>query len=127
MGTRADFYIKVGKNLVQKDWIGSIAWDGYPEGIDKTVLEAGTINQFKKACLDFFSKRDDYTKPEEGWPWPWDTSATTDYAYVYDNSISKVLISEFDKETDWPNMKNIQKVQFGDKSGLVIISAKNEA
>jgi len=29
MGTRADFYVGRGE---QAEWLGSIAWDGYPSG-----------------------------------------------------------------------------------------------
>jgi hypothetical protein len=28
--------------------------------------------------------RDDATRPEQGWPWPWDDSSTTDYAFAWD-------------------------------------------
>ena len=37
MGTRADFYIGRGATA---EWIGSIAWDGYPDGIPAPILEA---------------------------------------------------------------------------------------
>ena len=39
MGTRADFYI--GKSVDMR-WIGSIAGDGAPYGINKAVLESKT-------------------------------------------------------------------------------------
>lgn len=86
MGTRADFY--VGKENpetgAKAEWLGSIAWDGYPSGIDDTILEATTEEEFRTAVKVFFAKRDDVTLPERGWPWPWDTSHTTDYAYAFD-------------------------------------------
>lgn len=37
MGTRADFYVKRTDHLL---WLGSIAWDGYPDGIDESVIGA---------------------------------------------------------------------------------------
>lgn len=44
MGTRADFYIEVGNELKPKDWLGSIAWDGYPKGIPASIKKAKTKN-----------------------------------------------------------------------------------
>ena len=32
MGTRADFYIGKGTDA---EWLGSIAWNGYPDGIGR--------------------------------------------------------------------------------------------
>jgi len=80
MGTRADFYIGIDKNA---KWLGSIAWDGYPEGIDEAVLQATTEDEFLVALVNFAEGRNDWTKPEMGWPWPWDDSNTTDYAYGF--------------------------------------------
>ncbi len=79
MGTRADFYIKNDDGM---EWLGSIAWDGYPDGIDGRVLEATDEAEYRAAVSEFFASRDDVTLPERGWPWPWDTSDTTDFGYV---------------------------------------------
>lgn len=89
METRADFYVGRGP---EADWIGSIAWDGYPEGIDDAILKAKDEATYLSA-LESFAKRDDFTKPEEGWPWPWTNSATTDYAYALDDG--QVYVSCF--------------------------------
>lgn len=77
MGTRADFYIAKSDEL---EWLGSIAWDGY--AIDHVAL-ASTEEQYRQSLEEFFAGRDDVTRPEQGWPWPWDTSGTTDYGYVF--------------------------------------------
>ena len=37
MGTRADFYVGKGKD---SEWLGSIAWDWYPDGIPDNILDA---------------------------------------------------------------------------------------
>lgn len=37
MGTRADFYVRKDS---QMEYLGSIAWDGYPSGIDEAVLRS---------------------------------------------------------------------------------------
>lgn len=90
MGTRADFYIGRGVNA---SWMGSIAWDGYPEGIPEGVLRSRTKNEFIKFIRDFFDSIDHSTLPDSGWPWPWDDSRTTDYAYAFDQG--QVYVSCF--------------------------------
>lgn len=104
MGTRADFYIGRGADA---EWLGSIAWDGYPPGItphgEKTVrrynemvhvdeewpagahlFDATNEADFRARVERFFQYRKDVTRPAEGWPWPWEDSCTTDYAYAFD-------------------------------------------
>lgn len=96
MGTRADFYIGRGE---QAEWLGSIAWDGYPEGIELTtakknsepfpagkhLFDATTVDEFRARLAQYFANRNDVTLPEMGWPWPWKDSNTTDYAYAFDD------------------------------------------
>lgn len=79
MGTRADFYVGRGEGAT---WKGSIAWDGHPEGIPSPLLGATTEAEFNRELIDFASSRDDFTTPDEGWPWPWKNSQTTDYSYA---------------------------------------------
>src|SRR5687767_2776564 len=81
MGTRADFYEGRG---TEAEWLGSIAWDGYPEGIDDTILKATDSEIYRSRVTAFLESRDDATFTEKGWPWPWDDSRTTDYAYALD-------------------------------------------
>lgn len=136
MGTRADFYVGVGKRA---KWLGSIAWDGYPSGIDMPVKKAITAKAFRKAVAEFLASREDATYPEDGWPWPWDDSRTTDYAYAF--SKGKVKASCFghpwfnplrkepehkdgDAEVEFPDMKDKQNVTFGKRSGLIIFSGR---
>ena len=142
MGTRADFYAGRGKKA---EWLGSIAWDGHPESIDNEVKQVTTAKEFRKAVAKFLKSRDDATLPRDGWPWPWDDSNTTDYAYAYESG--KVWASCFgydwfdaacppkskDNEDEddphmrgskgrvFPNMKNIQNVTFGKRSGVIIL------
>jgi len=82
MGTRADFYVGRGEDA---EWLGSIAWDGYPSGTDDGLLSAASEKQFRHHLARFLSTRDDATLPEMGWPWPWETSHTTDFAYAFDD------------------------------------------
>jgi hypothetical protein len=81
MGTRADFY--VGRGL-EAEWIGSITWDGYPDGIDGNVFACDSEDSYRRAVDAFFVSRRDVTRPTEPWPWPWETSSTTEYAYAFE-------------------------------------------
>ena len=67
MGTRADFYIREDNGL---EWKGSIAWEGYPSGIDVALLKARTTDEFAAALDAFLSTKDCSRRPEDGWPWP---------------------------------------------------------
>jgi len=169
MGTRADFYIAKADEL---QWKGSIAWDGYSIAeADKESLspndEKNRTESFLewklKTCTDesefdtlltqYLNGRDDATLPENGWPWPWDNSKTTDETYLFkDGKVWKmykhdgdyddhttpcyfapVEVSIYNEDTDEevepeeklvlcvPDMKNIQNVNFGKRSGITII------
>lgn len=134
MGTRADFYAGRGEAA---EWLGSIAWDGYPDGIDDAVLSAASEPDYRAAVAAFFSDRDDVTRPDDGWPWPWDDSSTTDYAYAFDEG--RVWASYFghawflatDEEPEeesqktavFPTMKTDQHAPAGShRSGIMVIS-----
>lgn len=82
MGTRADFY--VGRGL-SAEWLGSIAWDGYPDGIPDQIRRATDEAVFRAEVAAFLQREESATKPEDGWPWPWEDSRTTDYAYAFDS------------------------------------------
>lgn len=138
MGTRADFY--VGKSEAA-EWIGSIAWDGYRDGIDDTVLQASTEAEFRAAVARFFVNRNDVTLPARGWPWPWSTSATTDCSYwFFDGAVwderrgrfQRCDVEQADDATDgardgdggpiaFPDMSARKNVRFDGGSGLIII------
>ena len=142
MGTRADFYIGRG---AEAEWIGSCAFDGYPDSIldGRHLGSSATPEEFRAAFQDEIACEDHATVPEEGWPWPWDDSGTTDYAYALDES--RVWVSCFggpwktvaqalhpDEEEDeapkgpkvvFPNMKERQNVTLGKRSGILIFGA----
>lgn len=90
MGTRADLYVGRGESA---EWLGSITWDGYPSGIDTPVLTASTEQEYRAEVAEFFATRDDVTLASEFWPWPWEDSRTTDYAYAFEGG--KVFASSF--------------------------------
>ena len=135
MGTRADFY--VGRGL-KAEWLGSIAWDGNPSGIDKKILNAVTTENYRKAVEEFLASREDGTKPSQGWPWPWNDSNTTDYAYAFHDGF--VMVSNYGgpwfnpnepkpkytqgRKQEFPNMKAIKTVDYGERSGLIVLQSK---
>lgn len=142
MGTRADFYVQESDATL--NWLGSIAWDGYPEGIDAPVMDAKSGDEFRAALSDFFAKRDDVTLPAQGWPWPWNTSDTTDYGYVLIESRGvfycpfghDVFAANAEPDEDgervpvadlqfaYPGMADRKNVALGsNRSGVIIVSA----
>ena len=142
MGTRADFYVGKGP---EAEWLGSIAWDGYPSGIAKTVFTSKTEKTYRKRVEAFFrDDRTDVSRPADGWPWPWEDSATTDFAYTFHKgkvyvscfgnrylpfktfervNLSETLGAKWEKEKkeDFPNMEDKQKTTFGKRSGLTVV------
>jgi hypothetical protein len=135
MGTRADFYVGKGKDA---EWLGSIAWDGYPCGIDGAVLEAVDEASFRAAVAHFFASRTDVTLPERGWPWPWSDSRTTDYSYwhfdgkTWGSGFGGDLFpcdqAEPEEDTgiachEMPDMTARRNIASGDRSGLIVVGA----
>ena len=130
MGTRADFYVGRGEHA---EWLGSIAWDGYPRGIDKQVLGCQSEEAFRHAVATFLAGRENKTLPEQGWPWPWMDSSTTDYAYAFDEgqvwAASEGWFDPNKPEPDdagppavFPDMsKGKQREKFGAHSGILVI------
>lgn len=141
MGTRADFYVGKGATA---EWIGSIAWDGYRDGIDEAVLVAKTEKEFRAAVAAFFVGRDDVTLPDQGWPWPWADSSTSDCSYwFFDGATWDAIgypaeywfrcdVDEPDTDADgwmqgherctFPDMTDRQNVTLGQRSGVIFIS-----
>lgn len=128
MGTRADFYVGNGVNA---EWLGSVAWDGYQWAEDEgcAIAKAKTEVDFRAAVKELETERNDFTKPEEGWPWPWDDSNTTDYAYCFHNGKVEMYCfgrpiggdEDAPKKDDWPDMAKRKNVQWGAKSGVIVV------
>ncbi len=91
MGTRADFYVGRGPHA---EWIGSLAFDGDPRSIQPFVLSAHREDDFRAEVATHLLDNDpSATTPDQGWPWPWADSRTTDYAYAFDGGT--VYVSRF--------------------------------
>lgn len=136
MGTRADFYVGRGQDA---EWLGSIAWDGYPDGLPEEILAITDETAYRAAVALFLKERDDGTVPEMGWPWPWTDSRTTDYAYAIDGE--RVWASCFgyewfdptqpqpedddaSKSAAFPDMTEQQNVTMGKRSGIMLITSR---
>jgi len=112
MGTRADFYVGRGEKA---EWLGSIAYDGYPEGLtgDDGVGESlvatpcGSEAEWRERVAKFLASRENSTQVADGWPWPWTDSGTTDWAYAFDGAVvylscfgrAWLAFAEFDAKT----------------------------
>lgn len=107
MGTRADFYVGRGTNA---EWLGSIAWDGYPDGIDAAILATTTEPEFREKVSTFLNREDGTLPERDGWPWPWKTSYLTDYVYALDEG--HVFICNFDRP--WQTLAEYQAEQAQD-------------
>jgi len=140
MGTRADFYIGRGE---QAEWLGSIAWDGHPDGIAESVLQAKDEQIYRAAVQCFLEGRDDRSLPADGWPWPWEDSHTTDYAYTFaggsvwgcnagkwwdatqeEPALDDEAVNEWDALDDavFPNMADRKRRPlFGPHSGVIVL------
>jgi hypothetical protein len=142
MGTRADFYVGRGKKA---KWLGSIAWDGYPGGLPKSLLMAKQSEEhFRMEVAKELATRGDATFPEMGWPWPWNDSHTTDYAYAFedgkvwtscfgcewvdpllsDKELNDAIDNAKEKAAIFPDMLGIKNVNWGKRSGIIIVGPK---
>ena len=146
MGTRADFY--VGNGPATMEWIGSIAYDGYSlhdghhDKYDAAIAKSKSDKSFRQAVKRMLKQNNDATFPENGWPWPWKNSRTTDYAYCFVDE--KVLCYMFGhgpvdigkpfcnndgdflpglrRKADFSDMTARQNVTLGKRSGLMFLS-----
>lgn len=142
MGTRADFYMENDEKL---EWLGSVAWDGYDVEVStysdndyaSSVKFSKTKEEFIEALSQYASNRKDWISPDEGWPWPWENSHTTDRAYVFRDG--KVDCYSWGKSTEgrdndgeYPNGEPPKDERFPDMSdianvkdaGFIIIRTK---
>ena len=138
MGTRADFWIGYGP---EASWLGSVAWDG-DQWLQPELAALKSEAAFRQFVQDILAGDDSATRPEQGWPWPWEDSTTTDYAYVFEQptkvaakQTGHVVVYKFGtrvwakgkhlangrKQYDWRNMRDVQQIDFGQRSGLIIL------
>ncbi len=63
MGTRADFY--AGDISNPQSWLGSIGWNGHPEDMPITLINATTEDEFRQAVAELFEVHTDGALLEE--------------------------------------------------------------
>lgn len=138
MGTRADYYI--GRGL-DAEWIGSTGYDGCPTGLPKDydLLNCKTEQEFRSKIETMKAGESSFTSPEQGWPWPWDDSKISEYAYAFDNGEVYYTVgdnrwwkasdgepTEEDRDREdlpaavFPDMSSRKNVTMGQRSGLMI-------
>jgi len=86
MGTRASFFIGNPEDIENRQWLGCVAWDGYPDGDIGRFLEAATTeDDFAEAVSKIAASRDDYCDPKKyDFPFPWsDDLFLTDFTYAF--------------------------------------------
>lgn len=139
MGTRADVWIGQGETA---EWLGSFAFDGYPQGAVSVLFDCGTEADWRQRVQAFLAGRRDATLPAQGWPWPWDDSTTTDYSYAFfDGKVWACCFGhspwqeaqqyQDDEEGGaariiFPNMTGRKNVRLDQGSGLLFFSVHNK-
>jgi len=106
------------------------------------LFEHTSEQSYKDFVRGFLAGRKDGTFPEMGWPWPWEDSRTTDFAYAFDDGVvwtscfgsewvnylenqgKEELFENLPETAIFPNMKKIQKVTLGKRSGVIVFSGK---
>lgn len=86
MGTRAQFFINHPSDLETRIWLGSVAWDGYPDGdIGDAFMGVKTVHEFREAVDKIALERNDYCDPDKhSFPFPWkDNLYLTDCTYAF--------------------------------------------
>jgi len=137
MGTRHDYYKATDiTDPATFEWVGSDGWDGYPSGVASDGLNA----EMTEAEFDAYVQEHVAIKPDRGWPWRWEDSGTTDFAYVWCGGAVSLscfgrklvpFVDEHDDEANymdgpkvpWPNMSVVQRVEMGPDSGLIVLTA----
>lgn len=86
MGTRAQFFINDPRDTDNRQWLGCVAWDGYPEGdIGEALATVKTEAEFINAVRSIAKDRDDFCDPaHHGFPFPWSCDLLlTDFTYAW--------------------------------------------
>lgn len=86
MGTRAQFFLGDPRDLEKRKWLGTVAWDGYPNGdIGEALGDATTEKEFLIGVKMIQDDRNDFCDPEKnGFPFPWTENLfLTDCTYAW--------------------------------------------
>lgn len=86
MSTRAQFFLGNPSDLENRKYLGTVAFDGYPDGDCGDALSgAADEAAFLSSVAKIAAKRDDFADPEvSGFPFPWrDDLYLTDCTYAF--------------------------------------------
>ena len=90
MGTRAAFWIGNPIDLVNREWLGCVAWDGHPHNFEQLSL-VSSEKEFREAVDEIANARNDFAYPDKGWPFPWDDDIfLTDVTYAFFDGATNV-------------------------------------
>lgn len=91
MGTRAQFFIGNPIDVENREYLGCIAWDGYPNGDCGDALRGCTsLEAFREGIAQIAKERDDFGDAKDrAWPFPWkDDLFLTDVTFAFfDNQV----------------------------------------
>lgn len=90
MGTRAQFFVGDPRDLENREWLGTIAWDGYPDGDCAALAKASSEVGFRALVKHLKDTRRDFCDPAKNdFPFPWkDDLFLTDCTYaLFDGAV----------------------------------------
>lgn len=93
MGTRAQFFIGNPEDVETRQWLGCVAWDGYPDGdIGRLLSGCGSPAVFVDGVNAIKASRRDFCDPaKHDFPFPWkDDLFLTDFTYAFIDGRVKV-------------------------------------
>ncbi len=88
MGTKADFYVGMGK---KSEWIGSLLSSGDVWNIPVDIFIQVNQMMFEEMVLEFLHDHDGVV---DEWPHPWSDSRMSDYSYIFYPEHEKVYMSQ---------------------------------
>ena len=111
MGTRAQFFVGNPQDLHSREWLGCIAWDGYPDGDCSKLKDAKSAEDFI-SIIEKIRTRDDFTDPlKQSFPFPWrDNLFRTDYTYAFFDG--RVQVTYF--HNGWRDLVNVLAAESND-------------
>ena len=103
MGTRAAFFVGDARDVENREWLGCIAWDGYPDGDCRIFAKCKSEAEFRLAVERLASERDDFAHPDRGgFPFPWENNLfLTDCVYAFFDGAAHVDMNRNWRTVDW--------------------------
>jgi hypothetical protein len=93
---RADFYtLDEDRGMV---WLGSVTKFGDPSMVPAEILIQNGLQNFEFELDDYLECHPYGVKASEGWPWEWEDSQMTDYAYLFIPSEEMVFFSMMEED-----------------------------